>query len=117
MRALFTGDEREERVIEFIEEHGNEYRRVISISSVKFEDASNQFREMPIDIMKKALWIRERYPDEKFPFLFIFHGMCWDLSHNCKPFYADFFQKTNWIVTSMKPDSMPMFIRGNVTKK
>ena len=117
MRTLITGDEREQKTIDLIGKSAGNYRRIIVISAVTFENVDNQFKEIPIDIMETALWLCNKYPERQFPFLFVFHGMCWDLSHNCKPFYAEFFEKTNWIVTAMRPDSMPMFIRNNVTKK
>lgn len=117
MRRIITGDDRYEETQQFIDEHKSEYRRVIVISSNEFSNADNYFDSIPVNILEHAVKIRKLYPNEDFPFLFIFHNMMWKLNHGQQPIYEEFFQKTQWIVTSMRDSSMPSFINKNATEK
>ena len=85
---------------------------MIVVSSTEFPGADNYFNSILVNILEHAVNIRKLYPDRKFPFLFIFYNMKWELNYSQKPIYEEFFQKTQWIMTSM-----PSFIKENVTEK
>ena len=117
MRSIIIGDDSLEKTQTLIRSTRSHFRRIIVISRTEFPEAHNQFTTIPLDTIERAVELCNRYPNRKFPFLFVFHGMDMDLKYNCKPIYADFFQKAQWIVSTRYNKDLPMFICDNATKK
>ena len=110
MRTIVAGDDCLEKTQTLIRSTKHQFRRIIVISGIDMPEAHNQFKNIPVDILERAVELCNRYPNIEFPFLFVFHAVDMDLKYNCKPIYADFFQKTQWIVSTRFNKDLPSFI-------
>ena len=116
MRAIIVGDDGLEKTQTLIRSTRSQFRRIIVIGT-DIPEAHNQFKNIPVDIFERAIELCNQYPNREFPFLFVFHAVDMEIKYNCKPIYADFFQKTQWIISTRFGKDLPSFITNNATKK
>ena len=116
MRTIIIGDDNFEKTQILIKSVKYQFRRIIVIGDTDIPEADNQFKNIPVDILERAVDLCNHYSTIEFPFLFVFHSMDMELKYNCKPIYADFFQKAQWIVSTRFSKDLPSFITNNATK-
>lgn len=116
MRTLIVGEDSLEKTQAVLRSTKYQFRRIVVISDTNIPEADNQFKNIPVDILERAVDLCNRYSTTEFPFLFVFHAIDMELKYNCKPIYAEFFQKAQWIVSTRLNRDLPSFITNNVAK-